>query len=99
MKIGGQHQSAEADRTRRGNAAEGPGRSGGSGTSRVAASTDRVETSADLKLAAAAMQAVLGTPDVRPDAIARGRQALENGTLGADANRLADSILTALLEQ
>lgn len=99
MKIDGHHHSAEADRARRGEAAAAPGRPGGAGTPRTASGTDRVETSADLKLAAAAMQTILESPSIRPEAVERGRQALQNGTLGADANRLADCIITRLSEQ
>ena len=99
MKIDGHHHSAEADRAQRGEAAAAPGRTGGPGTTRTTPGTDRVETSADLKLAAAAVQAVLDAPSIRPEAVERGRQALQNGTLGADANRLADAIITNLLGQ
>ena len=101
MKINGQHQSAEADRTRRGEAATAPGKSGGSSTaaSRVGAGTDRVETSADLQLAAAAMKVASTFSPIRPEAIARAQQAIEDGTLGADPEFLADRILDALLEQ
>jgi anti-sigma28 factor (negative regulator of flagellin synthesis) len=99
MKIDGHHHSAEADRARRGESASAPGRTGGAGTTRTTPGTDRVETSADLKLAAAAMQAILDAPSIRPEAVERGRQALQNGTLGADAPRLADCIITRLADQ
>ena len=99
MKIDGYQQSAETDRTRRGESTPGSTRSNKSGTARTTSGTDRVDTWADVQLAAAAMKAVMEAPSVRPEAVERARQALHNGTLGADANRLADSIITTLLDQ
>src|SRR6188472_1172094 len=99
MKIDGQHHSAGTGRTQLGTAPVAPGRAGGAGTTKVSAGTDRVETSPDLRLAAAATSTILRMPDVRPEAVERGRRAIADGTAGSDANRLADAILTALLGQ
>jgi hypothetical protein len=99
MKIDGQHQSAGTNRSQRGDAPAAPGRTGGAGTSKVAPGTDRVETSPDLRLLAAATTAILESPDVRPEAVARGRRVVEDGSAGADAGRLADAIITQLLGQ
>ena len=61
------------------------------------ADTDRVEVSSDAKLVAALLQAVYESPSVRPDLVERARQSLANDTLGADAERLADRIISSLL--
>jgi hypothetical protein len=50
------------------------------------------------QLVAAAIQAVHDAPDVRPDAVERGRLLLAAGKLGQDAVRLADRIIDALLK-
>ena len=97
VKLDGQQHSAEADRTRRGASATAPGHQRSS-MNRVGPGADRVETSPDLRLAAAAMQTICESSPIRPEALERARQAMADGTLGADANRLADRILTALLE-
>lgn len=99
MKIDGQHHSGGTERTQRGGTPAAAGRTGAAGTKRVSAGTDRVETSPDLRLAAAATSAILQMPDVRPEAVERGRRAIEDGSAGADANKLADAILTSLLGQ
>ena len=99
MKIDGQHQSGGTNRTQRGDAPAATGRTGGAGTSKVGSNTDRVETSPDLRLLAAATNAILQSGDVRPEAVERGRRLVADGSAGADANRLADSIITHLLGQ
>ena len=99
MKIDGQHHSTGTGRTRRGDIPADAGRTGAAGAPRTPFATDRVETSPDLRLAAAATSAIFKMPDVRPEAVERGRNAVADGTAGADANRLADAILTSLLGQ
>jgi anti-sigma28 factor (negative regulator of flagellin synthesis) len=102
MKIDGQQQSAGTNRAQRGDAPAGSGRTGGAGTSKVAAGTagtDRVETSPDLRLLAMATSAILDAPAIRPEAVEKGRQLIASGTAGADAGRLADAIITQLLGQ
>jgi flagellar biosynthesis anti-sigma factor FlgM len=64
----------------------------------AAGASDRVEVSADAQLVASAIQAVHDSPDVRPEAVARGRQILAAGKLGLDPVRLADRIIDALLK-
>jgi len=98
MKIDGQHHSTGTGRTQRGDVPD-TGRTGSAGTPRVSPGADRVETSPDLRLAAAATSAIFQMPDVRPEAVERGRRAMADRTAGSDANRLADAILTALLGQ
>ena len=99
MKIDGQHRSTGTGRTQRGDVPADTGRTGAAGTPRTPFSSDRVETSPDLRLAAAATSAIFQMPDVRPEAVERGRRAVADGTAGADASRLADAILTSLLGQ
>ena len=53
--------------------------------------------SPDAQLVANAIRTAEEAPGVRPEAVERGRRALESGRLGADANRLADRILDSLL--
>ena len=69
---------------------------------RAADAGDRVEVSADAKkaqgLVADAVKAVQALPDVRAEAVARGRAKLESGELGADAGKLADAIIDDLLK-
>jgi hypothetical protein len=99
MKIDGQHQSAGTNRTQRGDVPATPGRTGGAAASKMAPGTDRVETSPDLRLLAAATNAILQSSDVRPEAVEKGRRAVADGSAGADAGRLADAIITHLLGQ
>ena len=67
---------------------------------RAADAGDRVDVSADAKkaqgLVADAVKAANSLPDVRADAVARGRARLESGELGADAGKLADAIIDDL---
>jgi len=99
MKIDGQHHSAGTNRAQRGEAPTVPGRTGAAGSSKVAPGTDRVETSPDLRLLAMATNAILESPDVRPEAVEKGRRVVEEGSAGADAGRLADAIITHLIGQ
>ena len=99
MKIDGQHHSTGTGRTQRGGVPADTGRTGAAGAPRVSPGADRVETSPDLRLAAAATSSIFQMPDVRPEAVERGRRAMADGTAGSDANRLADAILTSLLGQ
>ena len=43
------------------------------------------------------LRAAHDAPAVRPEAVARARQAIEAGTLGADTARLADRMIDSLL--
>lgn len=99
MRIDGQHLPGDAELTRRLEGAKSTELSSGSpAVPGTGAASDRVEVSAEAQLVAAALQAAHDAPAVRPDAVQRGRLALESGTLGQDAMRLADRILDALLK-
>lgn len=64
-----------------------------------ARNTDQVRLSGTGQLAAAAAAAANEAPDVRPEAVARGRALLERGELGNDAGRLADRLIDSLLDK
>ena len=69
---------------------------------RAADARDRVDVSADAKkaqgLVADAVKAAQALPDIRAEAVARGRAKLESGELGADAGKLADAIIDDLIK-
>jgi len=69
---------------------------------RAADAGDRVDVSADAKkaqgLVADAVKAAQALPDIRAEAVARGRAKLESGALGADAGKLADAIIDDLIK-
>ena len=98
MKIEGNRPTHEAEALARAEAGKGQKPA----PNRAAATGDRVEVSADAQkaqgLVANAVKAVNALPDVRPEAVARGRARLESGELGADAARLADAIIDDLLK-
>ena len=100
MRIDGQRLPGDADMTRRLESAKSTEQSSSSGSAvqGPGQSTDRVEVSPEAQLVAAAIQAAHDAPEVRPDAVERGRLALERGTLGQDTSRLADRIIDALLK-
>ena len=54
--------------------------------------SDAVSISGDVELAAKALAAVNATPDIRPDAVARGQALLKNGI---DVEALSDAMLNA----
>jgi flagellar biosynthesis anti-sigma factor FlgM len=101
MRIDGNRLPTDAEQARRTEArqvAEREAAAGGvKGPNAAERGTDRVEMSPDRQLVATATQAALDSPAVRPAAVERARQALDNGTLGQDADRLADRILGSLL--
>jgi flagellar biosynthesis anti-sigma factor FlgM len=99
MRIDGQRLSGDPEMTRRLESAKTPdGSPGASAVPGSAPSSDRVEVSPEAQLVAAAVQAAHDSPEIRMDAVERGRLALRNGTLGQDATRLADRIIDALLK-
>ena len=69
---------------------------------RAADAGDRVDVSADAKkaqgLVADAVKAAQALPDIRAEAVARGRARLESGELGADAGKLADAIIDDIIK-
>lgn len=99
ISIDGQRLPGDADLTRRLEGAKpaerSPGLPAAPGSGR---SPDRVEVSHEAQLFAAALQAAHDAPEVRPEAVERGRLALAGGRLGQDTTRLADRILDALLK-
>lgn len=106
MKIDGNRPTHETDALKRADAQKlhkaALERAGGSGAAGSIDKGDRVDVSSDAKqaqgLVADAVKAANALPDIRPDAVARGRALLESGTLGADAGKLADAILDDLLK-
>jgi flagellar biosynthesis anti-sigma factor FlgM len=98
MKIEGNRPTHETDALSRADAGKGKQTS----QNRAADKGDRVEVSGDAKqvqsLITSAVKAANDLPDVRPEAVARGKALLESGELGADANRLADAIINDLLK-
>ena len=98
MRIDGQQsQPTDAGAARRLEQATAAERSSATGAAKTGSTGDRVEVSSDAQLVANAIRTAEEAPDLRPEAVERGRRALESGTLGADANRLADRILDSLL--
>jgi len=63
-----------------------------------AAKADRVEVSPDAALLNSAVQAVHETPAVRSDRVEAARKALADGTLGADAGKLADALIDHMMD-
>ena len=60
---------------------------------------DQVRVSTAGQLAATAAAAANAAPEIRPDAVARGRALLERGDLGTAAGRLADALIDSLLDR
>ena len=93
MKIEGNRPTHETESLTRTNDAKGQKPA----PNRAVDAGDRVDVSADAKkaqgLVADAVRAVNALPDVRAEAVARGRAKLESGELGADAGKLADAII------
>jgi len=98
MRIHGQQPPADAEAARRLELARtSADRPAGTAQAAKTASGDRVEVSTDAQLVSAAIQAAQDAPALRPEAVERGRRALESGSLGADADRLAQRIVDTLL--
>src|SRR5262245_21472319 len=98
MKIEGNRPTQETQSLKRADASKGQK----PGPNRAADAGDRVDVSTDAKqaqgLVASAVKAVQALPDVRAEAVARGRARLESGELGADAGKLADAIINDLIK-
>ena len=92
IRIDGQNQPPDAEAARRLESPTTAERPSGAAAARPGASDDRVEVSSDAQLVAAAIRAAEDAPAIRPEAVERARQALENGTLGRDADRLASRV-------
>ena len=63
-----------------------------------AAKADRVEVSSDATLMNTAVQAANEVPAVRSDKVEAAKKALANGTLGADAGKLAEALIDHMLD-
>lgn len=61
--------------------------------------TDAVRVSGDAQLAASAAARADTLDDVRPDVVARAKEALAKGEVGADLDRLATRIIDGLLDE
>lgn len=97
IRIDGRTQPNDAEAAKRLESAKTAERASGPGAARSGNATDRVEVSSDAQLVASAIRAAEEAPEVRPEAVERGRRALNDGTLGQDSGRLADRIIDALL--
>jgi hypothetical protein len=60
---------------------------------------DRVELSADARLAESAVRAASKVSEIRPDVVERARAKLAAGELGADVLQLADRMIDSLLNR
>jgi len=60
---------------------------------------DAVRVSGDAQLAATAATRAADLDDVRPDVVARAKEALAKGEVGADLDRLANRIIDGLLDE
>src|SRR6185369_16052853 len=98
MKIEGNRPTQETETLTRADASKGQKPA----PNRAADAGERVDVSADAKkaqgLVADAVKAVQALPDIRAEAVARGRAKLESGELGADANKLADALIDDILK-
>jgi negative regulator of flagellin synthesis FlgM len=63
-----------------------------------AAKADRVELSSDAALMQSAVQAANDAPAVRADKVEAAKKALADGSLGADAGKLADALIDHMLD-
>lgn len=60
--------------------------------------SDSVRLSSDAQLATTAAREAAAAPAIRQDKVEAARKALDAGTVGSDPRRLADKIITSLLE-
>src|SRR5687767_5665388 len=105
MKIEGNRPTVDSEQLKRADAAkvQDAAKANAKATDRVAADkADRVDVSDSAKqvqgLVADAVKSAQALPDIRPEAVARGRAKLESGELGADAGKLADALINDLLK-
>src|SRR4051794_25989082 len=61
--------------------------------------SDQVAISPDVQLANEAMRAANNASDVRPDEVARAREALNRGEIGANLDSLASKIIDSLINK
>lgn len=61
---------------------------------------DQIRVSAEAQLANEAVKAASDSKsDVRPEVVARAKAALDAGKIGNDANAIADSLISSMLEK
>lgn len=63
-----------------------------------ASGEDTLSISGDVAFAKRALTAVNDSPDVRPEAVARGKALVESGAAGMDLEALSDALISRLLE-
>ncbi len=63
-----------------------------------AAKADRVEVSSDAALMNAAAQAANDAPAIRADRVEAAKKALAEGSLGADASKLAEALIDHMMD-
>jgi flagellar biosynthesis anti-sigma factor FlgM len=63
-----------------------------------AAKADRVEVSSDAALMNTAVQAANDAPAIRSDKVEAAKKALADGSLGADAGKLADALIDHMMD-
>jgi flagellar biosynthesis anti-sigma factor FlgM len=63
------------------------------------AKTDRVEVSKDVDFVTNAVRAAHDIPAIREDKVAQAKKALADGTVGADAGKLADALIDHMLDE
>ena len=63
-----------------------------------AAKADRVEVSSDAALMNTAAQAASDAPAIRADKVEAARKALADGSLGADAGKLAEALIDQMMD-
>lgn len=63
-----------------------------------AAKADRVEVSPDAALMNSAAQAANDAPAIRADKVEAAKKALANGSLGADAGKLAEALIDHMMD-
>ena len=59
---------------------------------------DRVEVSSDATLLNSAVQAAQDAPPIRSEKVEAAKKALAEGTLGADAGKLADALIDHMMD-
>ncbi|MCC7416268.1 MAG: flagellar biosynthesis anti-sigma factor FlgM [Acidobacteria bacterium] len=65
----------------------------------AASSNDQVRVSTQAQFVSAAMAAASDPVAIRPEEVARAKALLQDGTLGADAGRLADALIQRTIDK
>ena len=99
MKIEGNRPGIDTSATEGTQKAGADQRAARTGVPRPAASSDKVEVSADAKLLAEAVKTAQADAGIRMDVVERMREKLAAGEVGNDAGRLADRMLDDILKK